>query len=135
MATFAGRQVYEGRTYSYMQPGAAGADGQTGNLGASRRLLEGAMRALLLQNAHVELVPGCVVSDLAWSPDGRSVRGGCLMAAEVWVLTYDIGEACCKGRGSGSVVSEVLAQPLHYAARVCSHMCAKDSTRIPFLLG
>lgn len=72
---FAARQVYEGRTYSFMQPGEAGADAQTGNMGASRRLLEGAMRALLLEKAHVELVPGCVVSDLAWSPDGRSVRG------------------------------------------------------------
>ena len=69
------RQVYEGRTYSFMQPGAAGADATSGNMGASRRLLEGAMRTLLLQKAHVELVPGCVVSDLAWSADGRSVRG------------------------------------------------------------
>ena len=69
------RQVYEGRTYSFMQPGAAGAGAKIGNMGASRRLLESAMRTLLLRKANVELVPGCVVSGLAWAPDGRSVRG------------------------------------------------------------
>ncbi len=68
-------QVYEGRAYDFMQQGLP-AGPVLGGLAASRVLLEHTVRALLArQKPQVQLLSGCLVSGLVWSPDGASVQG------------------------------------------------------------
>ena len=67
--------MYEGRAYDFMQQGAPTGP-VLGGLAASRVLLEHTVRALLArQKPQVQLLSGCLVSGLVWSPDGASVQG------------------------------------------------------------
>lgn len=59
-----------------MQQGPPAGSEVLGGLAASRVLLEHTVRALLArQKPQVQLLSGCLVSGLVWSPDGASVQG------------------------------------------------------------